>query len=452
MNDFSIKPMKLGSKCLIANEYGNYVILSKEEYLKYTSQKPDKALFAKLEANDIIITKANRQRAINRYRDSKKQIFQGTSLHIIIPTRRCNLSCIYCHSPIAGANELQYDMQKKTAEKTVDFIFQSPAKNITIEYQGGEPLLNFNIIKETVLYAKKLAKSKRKLLKFTIVTNLAAMDEEKMLFLLKQEVWPCISLDGPKKLQDKNRPNSYKYIQKWAPLLQKKTNGMLSGICIITRESLKYSKEILEAYKQFGFKKIWIQPFHALGSAKKNYARISYTAKDYIAFWKKTITHIIEKKIPLQEISSTFLLRKLIKKENPLYVDLQSPCGAVINQLAYEYDGSIYSCDEGRMVDSDIFKVGSVDMKYTDVVKSPESCSIIGMSVNDLLFCCKCAFKPFCGVCPVIAFASNKTPIPKPDNFECKILKAQFTFLLEKYYENPDYRRIFEEWISTKDL
>lgn len=447
MNDFkffSPRVKKLSFGYFISNGYGNFVILNEQEYTQYISGNIGSSLLKKLENYDIVVTNANKNRIVNKYRDSKKQIFQGTSLHIVVPTARCNKNCLYCHAPTVPANKSGYDMTKETADKVLNFIFQSPAKEKTIEFQGGEPLLNFEIVKYIVENAKK------KDVRFTLVSNLSALNNDIVDFLVKEGVGVCTSLDGPQELQERNRPFTYNDIEKWVPLLQKRMN--LSGICIVTKESLKYPKEIVKTYLGYEFKRLWIQPFHALGKAKLNYNAIKYDAEDYIVFWKTVLDYIVLNNLDIAEVSTTFLLRKLILKQNPLFVDLQSPCGAIINQMAYDYDGSIYSCDEARMLDSDAFKIGNVNQKYSEVVKSPLSCSIVGFSINDALICDKCAFKPYCGVCPVIAFSENHSPVPKPNNFDCKVLKAQFEYLLELYFTKPNYKKTFDKWIQTKDL
>ncbi len=450
MTDFySPRIEKLSFGYFISNDYGNFVILDEHEYTQFISGNISSSLYKKLEQHDIIVNNSNKQRIINRYRASKKQILQGTSLHIVIPTKRCNMNCIYCHAPKVPADRNGFDMSIETADKVLDFIFQSPSREITIEFQGGEPLFNFDVIKHIV---KKAKQNKERKLKFTVVTNLSLMNEEILDFMLAERLLPCTSLDGPEELQEKNRPNTYRFIRKWVPVLQKRMKNKLSAIAIITRHSLKYPKEIVDEYLKFKFEKLWVQPFHALGNAKRNYEKIKYSADDYVQFWKSIVDYIVLNKLPISEVSTTFLLKKLILKKNPLYVDLQSPCGAIINQLTYDYDGSVYSCDEARMLESDAFKLGNVNQSYKEILKSPLSCSIIGFSVNDATFCDACAFKPYCGICPVLAYSETNSPFPKPNNFDCKVLKAQFKYLLEKYFTDLRYKKIFDEWVKTKDL
>lgn len=77
----------------------------------------------------------------------------------------------------------QYDMSWETARKTIDLIFQSPSDDIKIEYQGGEPLLNWDIVRESILYAKFVNKLAGKNLSFVICTNLMQITKEQIDFI-----------------------------------------------------------------------------------------------------------------------------------------------------------------------------------------------------------------------------------------------------------------------------
>ena len=105
-------------------------------------------------------------------------------MHIIVVTKRCNHLCVYCQAGRAEFQNEKYDMNEETAKKTVDLIFQTPAKSFTIEFQGGEPLLNWKIIKFIVEYAKTKNEIFKKRLNFSLVTNLSLMTDDKYKYLI----------------------------------------------------------------------------------------------------------------------------------------------------------------------------------------------------------------------------------------------------------------------------
>lgn len=83
----------------------------------------------------------------------------GTALHIFAVTNKCNLNCIYCQAH-SQSSSLNCSMTKETGRKAIDFALQSPNKSLTFEFQGGEPLLNFDVIKDMIDYSKTVNKDK----------------------------------------------------------------------------------------------------------------------------------------------------------------------------------------------------------------------------------------------------------------------------------------------------
>ena len=142
---------------------------------------------------------------------------------------------------------------------------------------------------------------------------------------------------------------------------------------------------------------------------------------------------------------TTYILAKLNGKWIN-YVDFQSPCGAAIGQLAYAQDGNIYTCDEGRAFD--MFKLGNVHKNdYKETLTSEKTCSMIAASTNDCLLCDACAYKPFCGVCPVCTYAETGNLVPKlAMSDRCKIHKTMFDYIFENLTFSSGHRNVFDKW------
>jgi len=85
-----------------------------------------------------------------KYRTKKAFLNNFTALHMVVPTLRCNSNCRYCQVSRKDVSADHVDMSKATAKKVVDLIFKSPSPAIKIEFQGGEPLLNFTIVRYIV--------------------------------------------------------------------------------------------------------------------------------------------------------------------------------------------------------------------------------------------------------------------------------------------------------------
>lgn len=149
-----VRSKRMDDGVLITTNHGSWVFLSKEEYALFKKGEIEEPLLSLLKEKGILITEDNIQNIVKDYKKKCAFLFQGTSLHIIVPTLRCNHHCVYCHSKAQPLDAKGYDMDEETAKKTVDFIFQTPSRAITIEFQGGEPLLKFDIVEFIVKYAK----------------------------------------------------------------------------------------------------------------------------------------------------------------------------------------------------------------------------------------------------------------------------------------------------------
>ena len=226
------------------------------------------------------------------------------------------------------------------------------------------------------------------------------------------------------------------------------------GICInalttITKTSLKYGKEIVDEYVKQEIAVIHIRFLNNLGYAKESWEKISYEPDEFIRFWKDCLDYIIllnKKEIKIKERSAMIILQKILS-EDPDFLDMRNPCGAVIGQLLYNYDGRIYTCDEGRMIDNKMFCVGNVSQKYTEVVTCEESCAIIASSINETSYCDYCAYKPFCGLCPVCNYAEHGNILAQiPATRRCKIFKAQFDYIFE-LIQTPDNVKLLRKWL-----
>lgn len=443
---------QIGGKYLITTDHGSHCFLNEKEFNKLKDEEFDDILKKKLLYSGILLNDSNLDRVIDLTRKRNSFLFSGPSLHIIVVTLRCNMDCIYCHASSKQKDDFKYDMDLNIAKQTVDFIFQSPSENIRIEFQGGEPTLNWGIVKYIIEYALEKNLRSNKLLSFSIVTNMVEMDDKKMEYLIENDVGVCSSLDGPKDLHDYNRKylggSNYEIVTKWIKKFKheyesrgkiKKVNALVT----LTKKSMDKPKEIIDEYIKLGLGGVHLRFLNMLGFAKYRWAGISYSVKEYVSFWLTAMCYIDElnqKGIKIEERIVKVIFDKINSENDANYLDMRSPCGAVIGQLAYNYDGSIYSCDEGRMVGEDIFLLGSVRKGTYDVVVAGEkSCSIINSSLNDQYFCDDCVFKPFCGVCPVCNYVEQGSIIGKiPQTARCKVFKEQFRWVIKERFLNKN--------------
>src|ERR1700683_4709378 len=113
-----------------------------------------------------------------KYRTKKSFLDGFTKLHIFVVTLRCEHSCLYCQVSRQSADRRKYDMTEEAAEKALNLMFSSPAPHLTLEFQGGGPLLNFELIQFIIPRAKELAAKHGKGLDIVVATNLAIVTDE----------------------------------------------------------------------------------------------------------------------------------------------------------------------------------------------------------------------------------------------------------------------------------
>ena len=190
---------------------GDFVRLSSDELTRVVELRvrPGDGLYEKAYAAHLISgsdQKAQRQLLAFRLRSRLAFLRETTPLHIFVVTLRCEHSCPYCQVSRQSTDRSRFDMSEETARHALDIAFESPAKRIKIEFQGGEPLLNFPLISTIVSAAKTKAAAADKKVDFVIASNLALLDDAILAFCKANDVLLSTSLDGPRDLHNKNRP------------------------------------------------------------------------------------------------------------------------------------------------------------------------------------------------------------------------------------------------------
>ncbi len=450
----------LNGKTLVTTQHGGWAILDKEEFrlLRGGEVEKDSELYKLLLTEGIILSETNISTVTAQLRNKHSQLFSATTLHIVTPTLRCNHKCVYCYAASKPENDKTYDMTKDTAKAVVDFMFQAPSNKICIEFQGGEPLLNFPIVKFIVEYAKTKAKKTKKEVNFRIVTNLTLMDDKKLSWLTENKIELNSSFDGPECVHDKNRlydngQGSYRDVMSWIEKLKEK--GIpISLMPTITRHTLPFFKELIDEYVRLGQKRFWARRMNVGGFATNVWNEIGYTPEEYLDFWKKCLDYIIElnkKGIEIQEGAIDIFLKNIIfSKKYYGFVCLASPCGCAWSQAAYDYKGDIYTCDEARSFDA--FKIGNVnETNYKELYSSWDVLDIVDLTTGQSFDCAECVYHPFCGPCIVDEYGEHGNIIKKPDSFNCRVKKGVFDYIFNELMNDKEKWDIVRSWVVGKN-
>ncbi|MBM3245842.1 MAG: His-Xaa-Ser system radical SAM maturase HxsB [Candidatus Omnitrophica bacterium] len=459
-----------GSGYILTNEVGDYCLLDSGsldlllsgDLQRLTSQKYDE-----LRNFGIIRDRHSLDRLARKFASKNYFLERGTSLHIVVVTLRCDHKCTYCQSNSRGLREKQFDMDKETARCVVDRIFESPNRDIIIEFQGGEPLVNLETLKFIVEYAKDKNVRANKNLAITIVSNLSFMNKQILRYFMDNDVAVCTSLDGPEHVHNRNRVasgarNSHRNTVKWiktinAEYKKHKLYHRMNSLATLTKFSLKYPREIVDEYVRLGFKEMHLRPVSPFGNSRRLWRKLGYPADGFIGFYKKAMDYIIELNLKgnaFLERTAAVFLKKIITDRDPNFLDLRSPCGAVIGQLAYYVNGDVYTCDEGRMLASmgdDNFKVGNVfEHTFRDFFDNPVTKAMcVASYLDDLPGCSDCAYNPYCGICPLYNYFAEGNIFSQAANSRtCRINSAVLDYIFEKLQDKRIREEVFLKWVE----
>lgn len=299
------------------------------------------------------------------YRDAiidfkqRKTVVKALCLHI---AHDCNLACKYCFAEEGEYHGARSLMSYEVGRKALDFLIANSGNrvNLEVDFFGGEPLMNFQVVKDLVAYGRSQEKEHNKKFRFTLTTNGMLLTDEVMEFANREMANVVLSVDGRKEVHDFMRPTrngkgSYDLIidkfKKMAEL-RNQTNYYVRGT--FTHYNLDFSKDVLHL-ADLGFKQISAEPVVAPDT--EPYA-------------------IKEEDLPKLFEEYDLLAREMVEREKAgkgfnffhFMIDLTggpclykrlSGCGSGTEYLAVSPCGDLYPCHQ--FVGMEEFKLGNVD-------------------------------------------------------------------------------------------
>ena len=396
-----------------------------------------------------------------KYRTRQYRVSQFTDLHIFVVTLRCDYTCKYCQVSRRMEGAEAFDMSQDTAIRSLKLMFMSPSQSLKIEFQGGEPLLNFDLIKFIVKSAKEMNLTEDRHLQFVITSNLTFVNDELIEFCDKNDIYISTSLDGPEDIHNKNRPRPNKdgYI-KTIQGIKKIQNSLgfnkVSALMTTTVDSLERPREIIDEYVNQNLHSIFLRPLSPYGFAIKTKQTEKYNIDNWMEFYREGLRYIIDLNKAgyfMVEQYTAIILKKIFDPANPGYVDLQSPAGIGISAVVYNYDGDVYASDEARMLKEmgdEKFKLGNVlTNNYNEIFGSDILLDTLEESLSESApMCSDCGLVTYCGADPVYHYATQGDVVgKKPLSFFCKKNTAIIEHIFDLLKDEKS-RQIMERWTS----
>jgi radical SAM protein with 4Fe4S-binding SPASM domain len=224
-----------------------------------------------------------------------------------------------------------------------------------------------------------------------------------------------------------------------------------------TAASLNYPEEIIDTYIEYGFDEVFLRYLSPYGHAIKTGSHAKYDNQRWMKFYFEGLDYIIELNksgIDLTEAMASTYLKKMLTNEPTTFVDMSTPTGAGLGALVYNYDGDVYSSDEGRMLKEmgdQTFRLGSVaansyqELMLTEVMLDATEQSFAPSAP----MCSDCSLEPFCGSDATVHHTLQGDFVGfKPDSPFCERTMTIVPYLMKRYNEDEFCRDLFTRWAN----
>lgn len=296
----------------------------------------------------------------------RKTVVKALCLHI---AHDCNLACQYCFAEEGEYHGRRALMSYEVGKKALDFLVANSGsrRNLEVDFFGGEPLMNWKVVKELVAYGRELEKQYDKHFRFTLTTNGVLLNEEVQEFVNREMDNVVLSLDGRKEVNDRMRPfrngkGSYDLIvPKFQKLAESRNQEKYYIRGTFTRNNLDFSNDIMH-FADLGFKQMSIEP--VVGDESDPYAIREEDLPKIREEYDKLAKMMIEREKEGKGFNFFHFMIDL--NGGPCVAKRLSGCGSGTEYLAVTPWGDLYPCHQ--FVGQDDFLMGNVD----DGIVKPE--------------------------------------------------------------------------------
>ncbi len=352
----------------IYNKYRNSVSLSEIEecYTQVLQLKETNTLFSKDSFENVADTLKNKSRGI----------IKALCLHV---AHTCNLNCSYCFASQGKYHGDRAIMSLEVGKRALDFLIENSGtrRNLEVDFFGGEPLMNFQMIKDLVAYAREIEKKHDKNFRFTLTTNGVLVDDDVIEFSNKEMSNVVLSLDGRKEVHDKFRVDysgkgSFdKIVPKFKKFVEARGNKNYYMRGTFTHNNPDFINDIKEMLN-LGFTELSMEP---VVCAPDDPSHLTESDIEVVLKGYEELAHLmIERK--KQGKPFTFYHYMLDLSDGPCIYKRISGCGSGTEYMAVTPWGDLYPCHQ--FVGEEKFKLGDIynGVTNTSIQEEFASCNV----------------------------------------------------------------------------
>lgn len=341
-------------------------------------------------------------------------------LHI---SHDCNLRCKYCFASTGDFGKGRKLMPIETGKKAIDFLLTHSGNrhNLELDFFGGEPLMNWDAVKEIVDYARSKEEEYNKKFRFTVTTNGVLLNDENIDYINKEMKNVVLSLDGRKCVNDNmrltiNGKGSYDiFVPKFQKLVEKRLEGENKEYYArgtFTKNNLDFAQDVYHIADDLGFDQLSVEP--VIADPSEPYAITEEDLPTIFAEYEKLAVEMVRRK--KEGRCFNFFHFMIDLDQGPCAIKRLRGCGCGNEYVSVTPDGDIYPCHQ--FVGNDEWKMGNLDDGTLDTeMKDKFACSNIYTKEG----CKDCWCKFYCsGGCNANNYSFNKD-INKPVKLSCEM-------------------------------
>ena len=379
---------------VIYERYGEKCNVTKEEISELYGA------ICQMKKNGQLFTPDTFEPMADKLKQKTSGVIKALCLHV---AHTCNLNCSYCFASQGKYHGERAIMSLDVAKRALDFLIENSGtrRNLEVDFFGGEPLMNFQMLKDLVAYAREIEKEKGKNFRFTLTTNGVLIDDDVIDFANREMSNVVLSLDGRKEVHDRYRVDylgngSY---DKIVPKFQKLVNAR-GGKNYYMRGTFTHANpDFLEDIKvmlDLGFNELSMEPVVCAKGDKEELTEADFpiVCKQYEDLAKLMLEKDEEDK------PFTFYHYMIDLKGGPCIYKRISGCGSGTEYMAVTPWGDLYPCHQ--FVGEEKYKLGDI---YNGVTNKEAQNEFASCNVYARPDCKDCWAKLYCsGGCAANAY------------------------------------------------
>lgn len=352
--------------------------------------------------------------------DTREKVVKALCLNV---AHTCNLNCSYCFAGQGKYKGEQALMSLETGKKAIDFLIDHSGsrRNLEVDFFGGEPLLNWQMVKDVVAYARSVEKQAGKYFRFTLTTNGVLIDDDVIDFTNKEMHNVVLSLDGRPHVHDRfrvdigGRGSFARVVPKFLELVRRRNRGTYYVRGTYTHLNVDFLNDILHML-DLGFREISMEP--VVCRPEEPYALTDADMPMIAEQYEKLAGEILRRKREGDPFEFYHFMIDL--EHGPCIYKRMTGCGSGTEYLAVTPSGDLFPCHQ--FVDDPSFKIGTLDDGVTDkdLQDKFRACNVFAREA-----CHDCWAKFYCaGGCAANAYHVSGSLLGT-DAFGCALFKKR---------------------------